>query len=229
MSKKKNSLVVSQWTSKELQRMSFEEASEDVPEQYIIFIDSYCKTFNADQAAQNAGLSKKRGASYLTEVKNNKLLSRYMSWVREQERQDNLVEAHDIINQYTKIAFADTTDFVKVENGRITIKDTDKMDGRIVKSISKSVDGGIKIELHDKMKSLDSLMKYYDAVPLDIKDQIALRKLAIEEEKLQILKDKMGSYDMSFEDDGFINAIKSASQDAWVESEFEVVEVDNES
>ena len=67
-----------------------------------------------------------------------------------------------VVEELAAIGFARATDFLRVSDGELTIRDTDtlaKSDRAAIASIERS-STGIKLKFYDKMKALELLGKY---------------------------------------------------------------------
>ena len=71
------------------------------------------------------------------------------------------ISAEDVLHQLKAIAMADATRVVRVDNGQLTVADTNALpeETRLaVCSVEKST-GGIKVKFYDKLKALELLGK----------------------------------------------------------------------
>ena len=127
--------------------------------------------------------------------------------------------ADDVIEMHMKIAFADITDYVsfesvsvpvisngkviKIENPKtgeekvltkkqnnVSIKNSEFVDGTIISEIGGD-EGGIRIKLADRMKSLQFLERYFDLNPNDRhRKAFDEAKLDIEKQKLELMREE---------------------------------------
>jgi phage terminase small subunit len=68
------------------------------------------------------------------------------------------------LNEYIKIAFADMTEFVEFNDKKVILKDSTKVDGRLITEVKQGRDG-VTIKLADKMKAIDRLEKLFNVIP----------------------------------------------------------------
>lgn len=205
--------VFTEETEEELFNMTRAEATLNLNDKQIKFCEEYARTFNIKLSAVRAGYSKKSAHTAAWKIRQNPDCSRYIAWLKLRVSQKVFVEAVDIIDHYARIAFSDITDVCEVKDGKITVQDTDMIDGQIVKSIKKGRDG-VTVELYDKMTALSKLERYFDVMPKDWKQQLEERKVKILEERLEIEKKKMGVGE-EITDDGFIEALKATAESVW--------------
>ena len=101
-----------------------------------------------------------------------------------------------VLEELAAIGFAKATDFMTIENGELTVRDTKKMPKKLraaVASIEKT-SGGVKLKLYDKLKALELMGKFLglfdgeggehleennliDAILLATKEEVSLRGL----------------------------------------------------
>ena len=197
----------------ELFNMTRDEATLNLNDKQIRFCEEYAKSFNIKLAAIKAGCSKKSAHTAAWKVRQNPDCSRYIAWLKLRISQQCHIHAVDIIDHYARIAFSDITDVCEVKDGKITIQDTDMIDGQIVKSIKKGRDG-ISVEMYDKFSALAKLERFFDVMPKDWRQDIEERKVKILEERLELDKRKMGEGETS-EDDGFLEALREQATVVW--------------
>ena len=205
--------VFTEETEEELFKMTRKEATLNLNDKQIKFCEEYARTFNIKLSAVRAGYSKHSAHTAAWKIRQNPDCSRYIAWLKLRVSQKVFVEAVDIIDHYARIAFSDITDVCEVKDGKITVQDTDMIDGQIVKSIKKGRDG-ITVELYDKMTALAKLERYFDVMPKDWKQQLEERKVSILEQKLEMDKQKMGMGE-EITDDGFLDALKETATTVW--------------
>lgn len=162
-----------------------------------LFCLYYVRSFNAAKAYQQAygcsyGGARVEGSKHLTKPNIQAEINR----LKRDMSMDLYVDARDVFQQYINIAFADITDFLTfgtkelkkgdqmVQVNYLEVKDSDQIDGRMIQEVKHNKDG-ISIKLHDKMKALEQLSKYFDLFP----DQHQRR---MEEEQLNLSKKKYG-------------------------------------
>lgn len=151
--------------------------SSDLEDWEEIFCLEYLKHFNKTKAYHKArpdvtyDSAKTLGNRLFTEVYIQKRLAELKSAKQEQL----FIEGTDIDAQWAKQAFADITDFVEFrteisafvgDDGEMTeredlivsLKDSDKIDGMMVKEFKMTRDGPV-IKLYDSQKALEMLQK----------------------------------------------------------------------
>lgn len=145
-----------------------------------------------------------------------------------------MLDASMVLQKYIDIALADMTDFADFgseeavarnefgeamtdDDGKeityihnfVNFKNADEVDGTIITEIKKGKDG-ISVKLADKMKAMEVLAKYTDAIPDHFKRQL-------EQEKLKIAHAKAFGVDEQeeYEDDGFNEALNATTAEVW--------------
>lgn len=201
-------------TEEELMNMTRQEACLYLSDRQKKFCEAYVSNFNIKLAAIKAGYSKQAAHGAGWRLRQVPEVNRYIAWLKLRVSRESHVDAMDIIDMYVRIAFQDITDFVEVKDNRLTLIDSGKIDGQLVKSLKQGRDG-ISIELSDRLAALDKLERYFDVMPKDWKQKIEEKKLELMKEKLDIERQKLGDSDMKQEDDGFIEALKGAATSVW--------------
>ncbi|MDP2892426.1 MAG: terminase small subunit [Bacillota bacterium] len=146
----------------------------------------YVQDFNARAAALKAGYC----PDYVYELMNKSAVRNYIKKLKRKMTEELICEGIDILKMYESIAFSDITGYIefgskKTKKGTkgsenfIRLKNSAKVDGRIISEISINSRGVPSIKLCDKYKALEKLEKLFDLLPDTWK-----RKL--EEEKLQL-------------------------------------------
>ena len=194
--------------------MSREEACLNLTDKQRIWCETYVNNFNSKIACKKAGYKTKYAASMGWKLRQNPDVQLYLAWLKLRISNKAWVRPEDIIDQYARIAFADITDFVEVKNGRISIVDSEMMDGQLVKSVKKGRDG-VSIEMYDKMQALARLERFFKEMPKDWRERLEERKIALMEEKLEIEKQKLGLIGDEVEDDGFLEALRGTADEVW--------------
>ena len=206
------------YTEEELLKMKRKEAVGKLNEKQQRFCEYYLTNQNAKIAAIKAGYDVSNTSSGYMGLKNNEQCRIYIAWLKVRIINRQMIAAADIIDEWARIAFSDITDFVNIYPHSISLKPANEMDGQLVKSIKSGRDG-ISIELHDKMKALDNLIKYVDYMPKDWKQRVEEQKLKLMKEELEMKKKAQGFKQEDDKDDGFIAALSTKTKEIWVEEE----------
>ena len=201
-------------TEEELGRMSREEASLNLNDKQRRWCEEYVNNFNAKLAAKKAGYSPKCAATIGWKLRQNPDVCLYLAWLKLKVSYKAWVRPEDVIDQYARIAFSDITDFVEVKNGRLSLVDSDMMDGQLVKSVKKGRDG-VSIEMYDKFAALARLERFFEEMPKDWREKLEEKKVELMEEKLTIEKQKLGLLDDEISDDGFLEALRETAEEVW--------------
>jgi phage terminase small subunit len=216
----------------ELDLDNFLEDTE-LTEKQRMFCLFYIKSFNATQAAVNAGYSSATAHVQGPRLLGNVRVRAEIKRLKKTMTSELYIEAMDVLNKYIKIAFSDITDFLTFgqkwvpvigmmgpvldEDGKqvmeevnyVDFKDSGFVDGTIISEVKQGRDG-VSIKLEDRMKALDKLSLYFDLFPDKFKRQI-------EEEKLKIAHHKVHGKDEEeeYEDDGFEDALNNVTSEVW--------------
>ena len=199
-----------------LSKMTRKQITAGLTDKKIRFAEEYVKNFNTTQSAKNAGYSHKAAHVLGWKLKQKPEVINYIRWLKLAKTKQLHIDTFDIISQYMKIAFADTSNYVRVRNGKLRVRDTEKIDGTIVTEIKQGRDG-ITIKLADKMRALEKLERYLDVMPKTWQQKVEERKVELMSEKLELEKQKAGALDSVDEDDGFIEALKESAKEVWSE------------
>lgn len=203
------------YTTDELLKMSKADATEGISEMQQRFCEQYVMNYNIKTSLRKAGYSETSTAQGYT-LRRKPGVQRYIQWLKARIMNDTLVTGRDIIDQWIRIAFADMTDFVDIHRTSITLKPANEMDGQLVKAIKMGRDG-VSIELHDKLKALDSLAKYTADMPKDYKQILDERKQELLEQEFELKKKMYDLENQEGQDDGFLEALKASTEAVWSE------------
>lgn len=150
-----------------------------------IFADEYLIDLNATRAYKVAYPKVKKdktaaqaGSRMLRNVK----VERYIQ-ERMQARQERTEITQDrVLEELAAIAFARTTDYAEVKDGRVLLKNTEKLNEQQIRAIAGIKDGkyGIEIKLNDKEKALELLGRHLGM----FKDKVEVSGLEDEKKKL---------------------------------------------
>lgn len=169
------------------------------------FCISYIQTFNATQAALNAGCSIADAYETGQHLLQTPRIKAEIEKLKEIKSEMLVFDKEDILLKQMKIAFADITDFVQFGTEEVVVVDkkTNEPQTKLINSVylkdSKKVDGGIidevyctstgvaRIKLADRQKALDWLSKYFKMYPLD--------EHKIEYDRQKLLTEKKGKHE----------------------------------
>ena len=163
-------------------------------EKQKIFADEYLIDLNATRAYKVAYPKVKKdktaaqaGSRMLRNVK----VERYIQ-ERMQARQERTEITQDrVLEELAAIAFARTTDYAEVKDGRVLLKNTENLNEQQIRAIAGIKDGkyGIEIKLNDKEKALELLGRHLGM----FKDKVEVSGLEDEKKKLaEILQQLRG-------------------------------------
>jgi phage terminase small subunit len=190
--------------------------SDDLNDKQKFFCLYYIKYYNATKAYKKAYecnylTAKTNGNRLLTNTNVKNEIGR----LKAEQQQGIFLDAKDILQQYIDIAFADITDFITFnrrddqtgENevllnpdgtvkdivpklrskNEMYFKDMDEVDGALISEVKKSKDG-ISVKLHDKMRALEKLEKYFDLLPDHHKRKLEEEKSRLDQQKYELDK-----------------------------------------
>ena len=154
-------------------------------EKQKIFADEYLIDLNATRAYKVSYPKVKKdktaaqaGSRMLRNVK----VERYIQ-ERMQARQERTEITQDrVLEELAAIAFARTTDYAEVKDGRVLLKNTENLNEQQIRAIAGIKDGkyGIEIKLNDKEKALELLGRHLGM----FKDKVEVSGLEDEKKKL---------------------------------------------
>jgi phage terminase small subunit len=130
------------------------------------FVAEYMLDLNATQAAIRAGYSPKTARVVGSENLTKPDIERAIAEAQGAREKRLDISADHVLEELARIAFADTTSAIRVEDGRVVVQDTDEMDEntrRAISEISETVTtngGTLKVKFHDKVKALELLSRH---------------------------------------------------------------------
>jgi len=120
------------------------------------FIDKYLETLDVAIAAAHVGITTVKGREWFKRPHFKHELNKRLDEIRH----NSVIKAEEVLEELAVIAFADITDYVQVDQGRLTIKNTDDMSGTsAIAEISEGANG-LKLKLYNKITALENLGKY---------------------------------------------------------------------
>lgn len=203
-------------TDEQLKKLPRKEVIKPLSERERLFCEIYTKIYNSTLAVVKAGFGYKAPHVYGHKLRSVPKVARYIRWLKLQVQKDFNLGPGDIMEQYIKIAFFDTSDYVQIKDGKVILKDSDSIDGQIIKSVKQGRDG-VTIELADKMKALEKLEHYFSVMPPDWKQKVEEKKVELMQQRVEIERIKAGQNDEDIDDDGFIEALKDTAQEVWAD------------
>jgi phage terminase small subunit len=186
------------------------------------FVNEYLIDFNGARACIAAGYSQHTASKIAWELIRKPAIQRMLQQEAKNDVIRLGINRERILFEYARIAFGDVGDYVSFGQREITIpggkkasgkkgsgssgsaapakrmvnyvdlNSSSKVDTSLISEISQGKDG-IKVKLHDKMKALDKLDKYFDLLPDNWKRMVEEERLAIDRERLEIEKAKAGN------------------------------------
>ena len=154
-------------------------------EKQKIFADEYLIDLNATRAYKVAYPKVKKdktAAQAGSRMWRNVKVERYIQ-ERMQARQERTEITQDrVLEELAAIAFARTTDYAEVKDGRVLLKNTENLNEQQIRAIAGIKDGkyGIEIKLNDKEKALELLGRHLGM----FKDKVEVSGLEDEKKKL---------------------------------------------
>ena len=126
------------------------------------FVQEYIKDLNGTQAAIRAGYSPRSANVTSTRLLMDANVQESIQEYKEMAAKRSQVSVDRIVEEYRRLAFANTTDGIKVKGGWVTITDTDDLTPEQQAAIAEihQTKDGVRVKFHDKTKALDSLGKH---------------------------------------------------------------------
>ncbi|GET05104.1 terminase [Ligilactobacillus agilis] len=165
-----------------------DEEAKGLTDKQKLFCAYYVKSFNAIQSyikAYDVSYDTAHSAAY--RMLANVGIKSYITELKKKRAQEIELETEDLLAKQIKIAFSDIADYLDFgsethtvfdddgnpvldyETGEqktytkdyVHLKDIDKMDTSLIKSIRVSKKDGVQLELQDQSKALDWLLKFF--------------------------------------------------------------------
>jgi len=124
------------------------------------FTAEYLIDNNASRAAMAAGYSSKTAESQGSRLLRNVKVARALDKALAKQAARTEITADRVLKEYAKIGFADVADYLDTDCQPKEITALSRDQTAAIRQIELYPDGGGKIQLHDKMKALDSLSKH---------------------------------------------------------------------
>lgn len=159
------------------------------------FVAEYLVDLNATEAAKRAGYSEKTAYSIGFENLKKPEIQDAIQAAMDARSERTGITQDMVIRELAAIGFSKATDYVRIQDGIVLIKDTDGLTDAQKTAISSIEDGkyGVKIRLHDKVRALEKIGEH-----------------------LGMFHGKSDS-DENVPDDGFVDALRGEAAEVWQE------------
>lgn len=139
--------------------------SHELTQKQKIFADEYLIDLNATRAYKVAYPSVKKdetASSASSRMLRNVKVAKYIEKRMEERSKRTEITQDNVLKELATIAFANVTDFVSIENGVVTVKDTKDIPKELLPAISSIKDGkyGIEVSFCSKERSLELLGRH---------------------------------------------------------------------
>ena len=128
-----------------------------------LFAQEYAVDLNATRAAVRAGYAKRGAAVTGSRLIRKPNVEYWIAEAQELKARSRNITVERVLEEYRRIAFAQTTDMVTLKGGWVQISDTDSLTTEqksAISQIRQKKDGELEVRFYDKQKALDSLAKY---------------------------------------------------------------------
>lgn len=173
-----------------------------------LFCHYFVKEKNATQAALMAGYAKSSAHVEGSRLLRNDKVRAEIKRLKGNTLEELMIDAMDVLQEYANIAFADIGNYATTEGYRVRIKSMDEVDTSVISEIKETA-FGVSIKLHNKMKALEKLEKYFDLLPDKFKRQLDQARLDLDQKRAGFGEQPQ------VEDDGFIDALKAPVEGLW--------------
>lgn len=213
-SKKKKDASKNNKRTQSVKQKAALEISPQLTEKQKLFCLYYIKTYNATMSAIKAGYSKDSAHVQGHDNLRNPKIVQEIKRLKGRALNELFIDAMDVLEAYAKIAFADisecvefghTEQFVYREGEKIigpdgeylteqisyvNVKNHDEIDGSLISEVKQNREG-ISIKLHDKMKALEILTKYFDLLPDNHKRKIEEANLELSKRRANVAEEEL--------------------------------------
>jgi phage terminase small subunit len=148
----------------------------EITPQQRVFIENYMKRMDATAAAKAAGYSQKSAGYIGWELLKKPLIAAEIAKRSENKTKKADITADRILQELAAVAFGRITDVVAVKGSRVLVKDTSDWGEEArsavaeIKETINNEGGTIGLKMHNKVKSLELLMKYKGMIDRKSKD-----------------------------------------------------------
>ena len=141
---------------------------DKINERQRLFALYYFQTHNATASYQRAyGCTRAAAAASASRLLNDAKIRACIQQLKDERDAGILLRATDVVELYMRIAFADISEFVSVEQGKYTVNDLSEVDTQLIESVKLTKGGGVIVQLNDRMKALQWLSDYFELNPRD--------------------------------------------------------------
>lgn len=169
--------------------------NDKLTSQQQLFCLYYVQYFNANKAYQKAyNCSYINACSHSNRLLKNEHILKEISSLKQNRLNRELLKEDDIFQKYMDIAFSNMTDYITFEGDKLSLKDSNNVDGSLIDEISVGK-AGIKVKLADRLKALEWLTKHMNLATDEQKLKLEYMKSKIEE------IDKDNFYNIIIKDD----------------------------
>lgn len=167
------------------------DVQSKLTEKQYLFCLKYIQSFNATQAYMSVyGCKRSTATVEGHRILGNPNVSAAISILKKAKIEKIQIDESDVLQMYVDVIMADITDYVSfgsnsdqgTDSNYILLKDSEKVDGRLVTEIRLTKDGPV-VKLADKLKALEWLASYLNMVT----EEEAL--------KVKVLREKLGGSD----------------------------------
>lgn len=129
-----------------------------------LFAQEYVKSTNGTLAAIAAGYSERTAKVQASRLLTKANVQEAIAEAREIAANLRKLTPERVLEEYRRLAFAQTTDMVELKGGWIQIRSTDELtveQKSAISQIKQKADGSIEVKFYDKTKALEALGKYF--------------------------------------------------------------------
>ena len=128
-----------------------------------LFAQEYVVDSHGTNAAIRAGYAERSAHVMASQLLRNPNVSIWIAEAQELKARSRNITVERVLEEFRRIAFAQTTDMVTLKDGFVVIKDTASLTTEqksAISQIRQKKDGELEVRFYDKQKALDSLAKY---------------------------------------------------------------------